>query len=169
MSFPSRPRTIGLSLLGGARIHLSPRSVALVFDNSQCSPPRPTCLTLYPGSGGIPLVAGGPACFYLEVEETAAEVLELLREDNPVPSPALEQAAHLRAVRERFPALAEYPERDVALMFENLWALNETIARQILAGGSLLVQCMRQRDPASPDGLWIPSDLALALLNVGAT
>jgi hypothetical protein len=161
---PPRPRTIALTLGDGTPVHTNPRNIEFVFDTGRRSSEDKmhTRVTLSRISGGVP-GPGGMPLFYLDVREPAQEVLDLLylpEEDSAV----ARMRAHLRAIVDRYPELSEYPERDVALMYENLWALNETIAAGIVSGGSLLAQCMRQRDPASPNGLWIAPDMALALM-----
>jgi len=76
------------------------------------------------------------------------------------------QVAALDAIMTAFPSIAEYPDEQIRLVYRCLWDLNEDITANTLAGGALLMQTLRSRNPRATEEIIIDPTVALELLRV---
>ncbi len=72
----------------------------------------------------------------------------------------------LEKILETFPRLRDYPQNEIDLAYNSIRHMNPHIAKDPLAGGSLLAQVLRQRDSLDPKTLRMDQDLAGNLLRL---
>jgi len=78
----------------------------------------------------------------------------------------LSKKKDLERILEVFPRLKEYPPNEIELAYNSIRHMNPHIAKDPLAGGSLLGQVLRQRDNLDPKTMRMETDLAGNLLRL---